>query len=265
MSDLMAIPESPYGKPDAGSFPPEADPAAEGTRPNRPAGQGASARQSANAVARAELAWAGVGLVVLLFCAASALLVLPPLLNPLPGQPPGYDIAAFQGAAATMVPGEDALLETLQGRFAVYVPRGAYAGEATLVILPRPAELVPRGTDTTVERFDAVDVSLSSPLGQPLISGPFDPPILVCYALDEPLKAKREADPASVTVQSYSEDGSTGDWVDLPPTPGWLPHQVCGTASRLSLFALGVRAQHVPHSIPTPSGQPLEPYGVPLR
>lgn len=262
MTGLM--PEPSYGKPEGKNVPPAAAPSVEETRPNRPARAGRTAAQRAEtAVARAELAWAGVGLVVLVFCGVSALLILPPLLNPLPGQLPGYEITAFQGAAATMVPGDDLLLETHEGKVAVYVPQGAYAGHATLVLLPRPVELTPAGLGEGVQRFDAIDVSLAAPDGQPLFGQTFKRPILVCYSLNGLLKAKHEADPLTVTVQSYAEGASTGVWVDLPQAPGWLPDQVCATATHLSLFALAVRTSAEPKSVFTPASEELELYGVP--
>ena len=258
------MPDPSYGKPEGQTAPPASGPSVEDTRPNRPARAGrAPARRAETAVARAELAWAGVALVVLVFCGISAILVLPPLLNPLPGQLPGYEITAFQGAAATMVPGDDLLLETHEGKVAVYVPQGAYAGHATLVLLPRPVELTPAGLEKAVQRFDAVDVSLAGPDGQPLFGQTFKRPILVCYLLNGLLKAKHEADPLSVTVQSYAEGASTGVWVDLPQAPGWLPGQVCGTVTHLSLFALAVRTPAEPKSVPTPAWEYLELYGVP--
>lgn len=245
-------------------LPSPADPIEGDTRPTRlPRQREVADRRPESAIARAEMAWAGVGLLVFVFCGLSALLILPPLLNPLPGQLPGYEITAFEGAAATMVPGEDLLLETRQGKVAVYVPQGAYDGRATLVLLPRPMELTPARAESGVERFDAIDLSLAGPDGQQLSGQLFDPPILICYSLSDLLQAKHAANPASVTVQSYSEGRTTGAWVDVPQAPGWLANQVCGTASHLSLFALAVRSSPEPKSISTPAPRELELYAAP--
>lgn len=230
------------------------------TKPNRVPNTGR--KPAPGRVGNARYGWMIGAAVGILFCLIAMALVLPPLLAPSPSPLPGYELLAFQGVAATIVPGGDLLLESPDGKVAVYVPLGAYAGEGTLVLLPRPPELTPQGEGGTIY-LSAIDLSMQSPDGSTLAGATFQYPILICYLLDGALVSLYREDPEALRVQSFDEQVAFGTWTDLEETQGWVPDQLCGTVSHLSLFALSVRAASPYKALPTSTPSVTGPYGVP--
>jgi len=203
---------------------------------------------------------AAVGAVVI---AAVALLTLPFLLAPPPDGSGGYDLPILAEASARLGPDANVLLETRDGAVAVFAPMGSYTQTGTLIIQTRRPELVPFQAEPGVQRVQAVDLLVLDSSGQVKGDVVFDQPILVCFRLTSDLEARRQADPAAVSIQWFDDQPEALTWVDMPVRPGWMVDQLCTSVDHLSLFALVVRVPPTSTALPPTVPAPAEVTATP--
>lgn len=214
--------------------------------------------------------WVALSAIALGVFVVLIVLVVPPLLLSPPSLGEPYDPFLLNQASTTLEPGKDHLVETQDGRVAVFIPKGAHTGSGQFMVRVREPQLVPARLEGNYQRQLAVDLMFFSGEGSPLQGEQLPEAVLLCFRLSHEQRAVHQSSPWLFAVQRFAEETAPPSWQDIAQAPGWEPGHLCGLVEHLSLFAL---AQHFDVLDPSASGKelatpeitvfPLRPYAVP--
>jgi hypothetical protein len=191
-------------------------------------------------------------MVLLILLGIAVLLLVMPLLTSPSVPTPGYDLLAMGEVTASILPGQDVLLEAADGSIAFYLPQGSFAESGLLVLRPRPIDLTPIRSDDDYQRVAAVDLLLMDDSGSLRTPVAFSRPGLLCFRLDSQLQEVLAANPSALRVERFADPAG---WIEMPSAAGWEDSQTCALVDHLSLFALAVARRSAPED--------LEPKSVP--
>ncbi len=210
------------------------------------------------------LRWIIFAVSCLVFLAVVVVLALPSLARPPAVGTEPYDFFSLSDSSEILDPTTDHLVQSTDGRVAVYIPEGADLGPGQFLILERRSEFIPFRLEGAAQRLNAVDLLILRPDGELDGDPVFQGSILLCFfLLDEQVMDINDG-LASFIVQNYIESSGGAAWSDLEPSPGWQEGQVCTALQHLSLYALTRIAAEGETPVPVQTPADALPKELPL-
>jgi hypothetical protein len=210
------------------------------------------------------LRWTMFAFSCLVFLAVVVVLALPSLARPPAVGTEPYDFFSLSDSSELLDPAVDHLVESADGRVAVYIPQGANLGPGQFLILERRPEFIPFRVEGSAERLNAVDLIILRPDGELDGNPVFQESILLCFfLLDEQVEDLKDGS-ASFVVQNYIESIGGAAWSELEASPGWQEGQVCSALKHLSLYALTRIGAEGETPIPASTPEDALPKELPL-